>query len=319
MKNILVTGGLGFIGSHYARLMTESSYDVTIIDKGTYASDIKRVAGIKCKTNIGDICDVHLVRKIIENNNIDTIVNFAADTHVDNAIRDSWHFVQNNYVGVWSLLEIVRNVGNIRFIQIGTDEVYGSRFTGSFVETDVPNPGNPYSATKASADMLVLGYCNTYGVDASITRSCNNYGPFQHSEKLIPRMIMLAMSGHNLEIYGNGTNVREWIYVVDNCLGIKSVMEKGIKGEIYNISSGHELSNNAVAGMIANKFGVGISYVTDRPGHDFRYSIRCDKIRRETSWEPTVNFTEGLEKTIKLIAMMANAGATSPDDNNSKK
>lgn len=306
MENILVTGATGFIGSHYARLMVQSGYKVSILDKMTYASDIRRIEDIRDKIELytGDICDRKLVEKIIKEDNIDTIVNFAAESMVDRSIKNSKPFIHSNYVGVWNLLEIVRknkeDGNNIKFIQIGTDEVYGSTKWDdeSFKETDKLNPGNSYSATKAGADILCLSYVNTYRLNVSITRSSNNYGQWQDKEKFIPKMISLAIEGKDLELYGDGKNVRDWLYVEDNIEGIKKVMEKGRNGEIYNICAGEEKSNNEVAELISDRFGVGIKYVADRPGHDFKYSINCNKIMSELGWEPKIEFEDGIEKTV---------------------
>lgn len=304
--NILLTGGLGFIGSHMARLLVEKGYDATIVDKETYAADIRRIEDIKKNISgiyIGDICNRELVEKIIREHDIDTLVNFAADTHVDNSIKNSEPFIHSNYIGVWNLLEIIRKnkekEKDIRMIQISTDECYGSTLEGSFKETDRLNPGNPYSASKAGADLLCLSYVNTYGLNVSIARSSNNYGPGQDIEKYIPRMISLAIHGKDLEIYGNGKNVRDWLWVEDNCLGIKTVMENCIKGEIYNIGAGNEKSNNEIAKIISSKFGVRIKYISDRPGHDKRYGINCDKIKKDLGWIPKVKFEDGLEETIE--------------------
>lgn len=312
MNNILVTGGLGFIGSHFVRLLVENDYNVIVLDKMTYAADIRRIKDISdsVKLYIGDIWQLGtglnpLDEKIIEYYDIDCIVNFAAETHVDNSIKNSREFVYSNFIGVHSLLEICRKSKekgkNIRFIQIGTDEVYGSTQEGSFKETSRLNAGNPYSATKAAADLLCLSYFNTYGLDLCITRSSNNYGPWQHTEKFIPRMVSLGIAGKDLEVYGNGDNVRDWLWVEDNCNGILAVMKNGISGEIYNIGAGNEMGNNQVAEYIARRFGVGIKYIKDRAGHDYRYSISFNKIWKDLGWKPHMGFYDcGLRKTIEF-------------------
>ncbi len=303
-QNIIITGGLGFIGSHYARLLYKHGYNVFILDKQTYAADIRRIEDIrdKIKLYIGDICNREFVEKIVREHKIGTIVNFAAHTHVDGAIKDSEPFIHSNYIGVWNLLEIIKDNKekgkDIKMIQISTDECYGSILEGSFKETDRLNPGNPYSSSKAGADLLVLSYYNTYGLDVLITRSSNNYGPNQDQEKFIPRMIGIAINKKPLEVYGNGTNIRDWLYVTDNCEAIKLIMEKGKKGEIYNIGANNEMTNNQVAEIIADRFKVPIKYIKDRPGHDFRYSIDCAKIKDELGWEPVTKFEDGLEKTM---------------------
>lgn len=312
MKNILITGGLGFIGSHFTKLLVNSGYNVIIIDKGTYASDIRRIEKIrdKVKLYMGDICDRELVEKIIKEDNIDIVVNFAAETHVDNAINNSEPFIHSNYIGVWNLLEIVRKNKeegkNIRFIQIGTDESYGDIIEGSFREDALLRPSNPYSATKAAADLLALSYYRTYGLDICITRSCNNFGENQDSEKLIPRCITNGKNGYSLKIYGNGNNIRQWIYVKDNCLGIKVVMEGGRLGEIYNIGADCYMANNQIAQKIRERFNVPIDYVEDRKGHDKRYSIDYSKIRKELGWIPVTTFEEGFEKTINFYMSLGN-------------
>lgn len=300
--NILVTGTYGFIGSHFLRLLVDQGYEPVGLGRRTSVGDKRRLENIdkdKYKDYEGDICDYKLMKSIIKENEINTIVNFGASTHVDNSIKDSKPFIHSNIEGVQNLLDIARKK-DIRFCQISTDEVYGSTKYDDevFKETDRLNPGNPYSATKASADLLVLSYFKTHGLDTVITRSSNNYGPWQHNEKFIPRMIYLAMQGKDLELYGNGNNVRDWLYVDDNCQAIKKVIEKGRTGDIYNISSYEEKTNNEVAEIIAKRFGVGIKYIEDRKGHDFRYSISCNKVMEELKWEAEVLFEEGIEKTI---------------------
>ncbi len=299
MNNVLVTGGLGFIASHLSRLLVNYGYNVIIIDKGTYSSDIRRIEDIKdeVKLYMGDICDEELIEIIIKKDNIHTIVNTAAESHVDNSINDSKPFIRSNVEGVQNLLDIIRRK-DIRFIQLSTDEVYGSINKGSFDENDRLRPGNPYSACKAGADLLCLAYKNTFDLDVIITRSSNNYGQFQHTEKYIPRMIDLAINKKPLEVYGNGTNIRDWLYVTDNCEAIKLVMEKGRKGEIYNIGANNEMTNNQIAKIIADRFKVPIKYIQDRLGHDFRYSIDCTKIKEELGWKPVTKFEDGIEKTI---------------------
>lgn len=300
-SNILITGGLGFIASHYSRLLVNSGYNVTILDKNTYAADIRRIDDIRDYVNlyIGDICEEELCKEIVSDNNIDTIVNFAAESHVDNSIESATQFVKSNYEGVQNLLDIVRN-NDLRFVQISTDEVYGSTIYDdqSFKETDKLNPGNPYSATKAAADLLCLSYVNTYNSNVVITRSSNNYGPYQHNEKFIPRMIQLAMEGQDLQVYGSGNNVRDWLHVEENCRAIQKVMEDGRTGDIYNICSMDEKMNNEIAEIIADRFSVWIKHIEDRKGHDFRYSINCNKIMNELGWEPKIEFEEGLKRTI---------------------
>ncbi len=301
MNNILVTGACGFIGSHFVNLLESAGSVPVIIDKMTYAADVNRIGGIEKhekRLYIGDICNRTLCEQIIKRHSIDTIVNFAAETHVDRSIDNSDEFMHSNVMGVHALLELARK-NDLRVIQISTDEVYGSIMKGSFVESDRLNPGNPYSASKASADLLVLSYHKTYGLPVVITRSTNNYGPGQFPEKFIPKMITDAMAGKPLSVYGNGENVRNWLYVKDNCDAIKLVMECGSSGEIYNIGGANEMSNNHVAKIISLRFNVPISYITDRAGHDFRYSVCYDKIQRELGWKPHTSFIQGLNQTIQ--------------------
>lgn len=300
-KNILVTGAMGFIGSNYAKLLVREGYNISILDKMTYAADIRRIEDIKDDINlyIGDICNKELCSDIVKKHDIDNIINFAASTHVDNSIDNSIEFVKNNFEGVQALLDVCRENDIEKFVQISTDETYGSIEKGSFDENDRLRPGNPYGATKAAADLLCLAYHNTYQIPIVITRSSNNYGPYQHQEKFIPKMITRAIYGKPLLVYGDGENVRDWLYVKDNCKGILQVMKKGKIGEIYNIGGGKELTNNYVASLIAERFGVEIKYIEDRKGHDKRYSIYCIKIRDELEWKPVKKFEEGLDNTIK--------------------
>lgn len=309
-SNILVTGGLGFIGSHFIKLLVKENYYPIILDLDTYAADIGRIENIESndyveesfiedRLYIGNICDKTLVQDIVQKHDIITIVNFAAETMVDRSINESKPFVQSNVDGVQNLLEIVRK-NDLRFVQISTDEVYGStRYDDqSFKETDKLNPGNPYSATKAAADLLVLSYFNTYNSNVAITRSSNNYGYYQHVEKFIPRMISLAMENKDLEVYGTGNNIRDWLCVEDNCKAILNVMEDGRTGDIYNICSMEEKTNNDIADIIADRFSVWTKHIEDRPGHDFRYSISCNKIMNELCWEPKIEFENGINQTI---------------------
>lgn len=297
INKILITGGCGFIGSFFFKLTLK--YHPIIIDKMTYAADINRLNGIDLKNilYVGDICDDNLVNNVIKDNEIDTIINFAAESHVDRSILGSKQFITSNVLGVQNLLEISR-MYDLKFIQISTDEIYGSIENGSFRETDRPNPSNPYSVSKASADLLALSYYKTYKLPVIITRSSNNYGHYQHIEKFIPKMITDAIKGEHLSVYGNGDNIRDWLFVEDNCRAIKLVMEEGKIGEIYNIGGGNEIANNDIAKIISQRFKVPIQYVTDRPGHDFRYSINCEKIKKELNWKPITNFDDGIGKTI---------------------
>lgn len=301
MQKILVTGGLGFIGSHFTRLLVADGCLPVIISRCSLVSDVRRLRGIdkdKFKVYIGDICNSGLCEEIINRNNIDIIVNFAAETHVDRSIAGSDGFIHSNVVGAHCLFELARRY-DLKTVQVSTDEVYGSIEKGAFTEEDRLNPSNPYSATKAAADLLAVSYYKTYGLDICITRSCNNYGEYQYPEKFTPKMILNAVNGRPLTVYGNGKNVREWMHVTDNCTAIKIVMEKGKKGEIYNIGSGEERSNNEIAGMLSGRFGAEIEYIEDRPGHDNRYSVECGKIKETLGWKPLMKFEDGMELTIQ--------------------
>ena len=249
----------------------------------------------------GDICNPLLINRLVHQ--VDAIVNIAAETHVDRSIADPNVFVQNNTVGTFALLEAVRRHNHkARFLQVSTDEVYGEALEGSFTEHDTPKPSNPYSASKAAADMFVLAYCKTYGLKASITRCTNNFGPYQLPEKLIPKTIIRALRDLPIPIYGSGQNIRDWIHVKDHCEAVVKVLEKGNIGEIYNISAGNEISNLEVAKKIVallHKPESIISFVEDRPGHDTRYSLDSTKTRTELNWQPKNSFEEALESTVK--------------------
>ena len=302
MDRVLVTGGAGFIGSNFVRhLLNNTNCAVVNLDKLTYAgnlNNIKDLRGEKRHKFIrGDIRNRKLVGSLVRK--ADAVVNFAAESHVDRSIQTPSVFVESNVLGVQVLLEACRRFG-VRFEQISTDEVYGSRVEGSFVETDALNPSSPYSASKAAADLLVNAYHVTYGLEVTVTRSTNNYGPNQHPEKLIPRLITNALRGKRLPIYGSGENVRDWIFVEDNCRAILTVLEKGEKGQIYNIGGGNERKNIEIAKEILHYLSLPeamLEFVPDRPGHDFRYSLACDKIHR-LGWKPQMGFEEGLQKTI---------------------
>ena len=302
MDRILVTGGAGFIGSNFVRhLLNNTNCAVVNLDKLTYAgnlNNIKDLRGEKRHKFIrGDIRNRKLVVPLVKK--ADAVVNFAAESHVDRSIQTPGVFVETNVLGVQLLLEACRKFG-VRFEQISTDEVYGSRVEGSFAETDVLNPSSPYSASKAAADLLVNAYHVTYGLEVTVTRSTNNYGPNQHPEKLIPRLITNSLRGKPLPIYGSGQNIRDWIFVDDNCGAILTVLEKGEKGQIYNIGGGNERKNLEIAKEILRCLSLPeamIEFVPDRPGHDFRYSIQCSKVQR-LGWRPQVGFEEGLQKTI---------------------
>jgi len=304
---ILVTGGLGFIGTNFIRHMLSEDPQVEIvnIDKAGFGSNPKNLEDLEHLENYvfikGDISDPDVVNGVIKG--IDAIVNFAAETHVDRSIRNPWSFVQSNILGTFTLLEAIRKHNrSVNFVQVSTDEVYGDIHRGSFCELDRVNPSNPYSASKASADMLCLAYNRTYGLNAKITRCTNNFGPYQFPEKLIPKTIIRALKNLPVPIYGTGANIRDWLYVVDHCEAIRLVLEKGKAGEIYNISSGNEIANIEVVKEILQQLDKDedlIAFVEDRPGHDIRYSLDSSKIRSELGWKPRHNFSSALKETVR--------------------
>lgn len=300
---ILVTGGAGFIGSNFVHYILQEYHDqVVTLDALTYAGDKENLSDVldhpRHEFIKGDIRDQELIAEIIQE--IDIVVNFAAESHVDRSLEGSKPFVSTNIQGIQTLLDEAVDAGIDLFIQVSTDEVYGEIIKGKFSEDDQLHPRNPYAATKAGADLLTNSYFTTHDLPAIITRSCNNYGPRQHKEKLIPKLIMKAASGEELPLYGDGSNVREWIYVQDNCRAIDEVMRRGSPGEIYNIGSGYERTNLEVARNILQAVDGSedqISFVEDRPGHDQRYALETDKIN-SIGWEPEWTFEEGLEDTV---------------------
>ena len=304
---IMVTGGAGFIGSNFIHYLLREYDDIKVInyDKLTYAGNLDNLKDIENDARYhfikGDICDKELVERVIKEYGIEQIINFAAESHVDRSITGPEPFIKTDVFGTFTLLEASRKFDVERYVQISTDEVYGSIKEGSFSEKDALNPSSPYSASKASADMLVIAYNKTYGLNTVITRSSNNYGPYQYPEKLIPVLIIRALHDKPLPIYGEGTNVRDWLYVEDNCKAIDLVRRKGKEGEIYNIAANEEWRNIDVAKLILqilNKPESLITFVKDRPGHDFRYSLKIDKIKA-LGWKPEINFPDGLKKTVE--------------------
>lgn len=302
---ILVTGGMGFIGSNFIRDVLDRGYcsKVVNLDGLKYGSNPANLAGIEDERYSfveGDISDYALVSELIKG--ADAVVNFAAETHVDRSISAPRMFLESNVVGVFTILEALRRENpDARMIQISTDEVYGDILEGSFKETDSIRPSSPYSASKAAGDAFVLGYARTYGLDASITRCTNNYGPYQFPEKLIPKAIIRLARSLKVPIYGTGTNVRDWIYVLDHCRAVELVMKKGKAGEVYNISSGEERTNLEVVRELLRIMGRDegqIEQVEDRPGHDLRYSLDSSKLR-SLGWRPERRFEEGLRETVE--------------------
>jgi len=300
---LLVTGGAGFIGSNFVRhiLNAHSDYEITVLDKLTYAGR---------KENLQDVWDRLIFekgditkREDVESSTkgVDCIVNFAAETHVDRSILEAGAFVLTDVLGVYNLLEAARKFNVPRFIQISTDEVYGDITAGSFEETARLNPRNPYSASKAGAELLCRAYFETYGLSVIVTRSSNNYGPYQHPEKLIPKSIIRALLNQPIPVYGSGKNIRDWLYVGDNCEAIDRVLHMGGSGEIYNVAANQELENLQVVKSILKLAGKPeslIQFVKDRLGHDLRYSIKADRISA-LGWKPRTEFGAGIRKTVE--------------------
>ena len=295
---ILVTGGLGFIGCNFVRYMADKA-EIIVIDALKYGSNENNLKGLDYKFVRGDICDYELMTELVKG--VDAIINFAAETHVDRSISNPFAFIESNVIGTYTILEAMRKVNlEVKLVHVGTDEVYGDIEKGSFKEDDMLKPSSPYSASKASADLIVMAYVRTYGLNAVITRCTNNYGPYQFPEKLIPKAILRAKMDMSIPIYGTGKNVRDWIYVNDHCEAINLVLERGKRGEIYNISSGEEKTNIEVVSeilKIMQRPGL-IEFVEDRPGHDIRYSLDSSKVR-ELGWKPKYGFSEGLKETVE--------------------
>lgn len=299
---LLVTGGAGFIGSNFVHhVLDTTDHYVTTLDSLTYAGNTENLSDVldndRHRFVEGDIRDEQFVDELVSES--DAIVNFAAESHVDRSIQDAEPFVSTNVDGTRTLLDAGVTHDIDRFIQISTDEVYGTIESGSVAEDAHLDPRNPYSATKASADLLALSYHTTHNLPVLITRSSNNYGPRQHREKLIPKFITRAAAGEELPVYGDGSNVREWMYVEDNCRAIMTVLEEGIPGEVYNVGSDMELTNLEVTNEIldlVNGSEDQIEFVADRPGHDQRYSLDASKLR-SLGWEPKWDFNEGLKST----------------------
>jgi dTDP-glucose 4,6-dehydratase len=305
---LLVTGGAGFIGSNFVRYFIERHRDCHIInlDKLTYAGDLENLAGLEDNPRHefvqGDICDASTVARIVKGG-VDAIVNFAAESHVDRSILEASEFVRTNVQGTLILLDTARSHKVERYIQVSTDEVYGSLgATGAFTELTPLAPNSPYAASKASADLLIRSFHHTYGLPALVTRCSNNYGPYQFPEKLIPLLITNAMANLPLPIYGDGMNVRDWIHVRDHCAALDKVLHHGKAGEIYNIGARQEMRNLDVARLILKELDRGedlITFVKDRPGHDRRYAIDAAKIERELGWRPEVPFARGIRETVE--------------------
>jgi dTDP-glucose 4,6-dehydratase len=301
---LVVTGGAGFIGSNFVRYMLRRHDDVDIVnlDKLTYAGNLENLRDVEEDPRYtfvhGDICDASVVAKALRG--ADAVVNFAAETHVDRSISGPQDFIRTDVLGTHTLLEAVRANEVPRYLQISTDEVYGSTETGAFTEESDLDPSSPYSASKAGGDLLVLAYHRTFGTPIVITRSSNNYGAYQYPEKIVPLFITNAIEGQPLPVYGDGRNVRDWLYVDDNCAAIDLVLRDGVPGQVYNIGGGNEVQNLALTHRILDLLGKGeelIRYVADRPGHDRRYAIDCSKLRA-LGWSPEVTFEIGLARTV---------------------
>jgi dTDP-glucose 4,6-dehydratase len=295
---LLVTGACGFIGSCYARLACEE-HDLVVLDKLTYAGRRENLEGLDLELVVGAIEDPRLVREVMEG--CDAVVNFAAESHVDRSIADQEAFARTHVIGTGVLLDAARELGVPRFLQVSTDEVYGSIESGAFTETSPLDPSSPYSATKAAGDLLVSAHAHTYGMEAVICRGSNNYGPRQYPEKLIPLCVLNALHGDPLPVYGDGRNVRNWLYVEDFCSAIDTVLREGTAGRAYNAGGPDELENIEVVRRVlelTGRDGSLIEYVRDRPGHDRRYSLASDRIRSELGWEPRVRFEVGLARTV---------------------
>jgi len=304
---ILITGGCGFIGSNFVKHMVEkySEYEITNYDKLTYAGDRKNVSDCEYYDNYhfikGDICDYNKLKKVVKSLDIDTIINFAAESHVDNSIENSDEFIETNINGTHTLLKLLHEFQIKKYIQISTDEVYGSLidFEEPFTEETPLAPNSPYAASKTSADLLCRSFYETYKYPIMITRCSNNYGPNQYPEKLIPLMIEKAKNNEKLPVYGNGLNVRDWIHVQDHCEAIDAVLHKGNNGEVYNIGGECEKTNLEIVNTIINSFGGEIEYVEDRKGHDWRYAMNISKIKNELGWNPKIKFKDGIKELIK--------------------
>ncbi len=326
-NNILITGGAGFIGSNYVAYLLESSNaNIYVLDKLTYAGNMQNLQSVSDKSNYffiqGDICDKDFIVEMFQKHQFDQVVHFAAESHVDNSISGPAAFIETNIVGTFNLLQsayktwmegpgkLKETFSHARFLHVSTDEVYGTLGeTGLFTEHTPYAPNSPYSASKASSDFIVRSYFHTYQLPVVTTNCSNNYGPNQHKEKLIPTIIRKALSGEAIPIYGDGTNVRDWLYVLDHCKGIKLAVENGTLGETYNIGGRNERQNLYIAQTICDildelqpgeqSYSDQIAFVTDRPGHDFRYAIDAAKIESELGWKAEENFESGILKTIK--------------------
>ena len=296
---VLVTGGAGFIGSCFAKRLQRAGDVVVVLDKLTYSGNPANLEGSGIELVVGDICDPQAAEQAAQG--CEAIVNFAAETHVDRSILGATDFGRTEFVGTQTLLELVRKT-DARYVQVSTDEVYGDlEAGGSSREVDLVRPSSPYSVAKAAGDLHIPAYVRTFGVHACITRGSNTYGPNQYPEKLIPLFVTNALESKPLPLYGDGRQIRDWLFVEDHCAGIEAVLRAGKPGEIYNIGGGHEVENIEIANSIIELTGAApelLQYVEDRPGHDRRYSLDCSKAGSELGWQPAVPFAEGLAQTV---------------------
>jgi len=310
-KNILVTGAAGFIGSNFVEFFTDKhpDYNVIVLDKLTYAGNLDNLRNVMDKITFvkGDICDYDFVLNLFKKYDINGVIHFAAESHVDNSIKNPFIFTKTNVLGTHTLLEVAKQIWGEgspnKFVHISTDEVYGSLVddSGYFTEKSPIKPSSPYSASKASSDLIALAYFHTFNMNVNVTNCSNNYGPYQHNEKLIPHMIKLALNNQKLTVYGQGKNIRDWLYVEDHCEAIDLVFHNGIAGERYNIGGHNEKRNIDIVKLILkrlNKPESLIEYVEDRKGHDYRYAIDPTKIHNELGWLPKTKFEDGIIKTI---------------------
>ena len=310
MKNIMVTGAAGFIGANFAEYFVNkhSDYNIVVVDKLTYAGNLANLDKVKDKITFiqADICDFEKMQEIFEKYQINGVIHFAAESHVDNSIKTPFVFTKTNVLGTHTLLETARRAwgegSENKFVHISTDEVYGALGeTGYFTETSPIQPSSPYSSSKASSDLVALAYHTTYKMNVTVTNCSNNYGPYQHNEKLIPHMIKLALNDEKLPVYGEGNNIRDWLYVEDHCKAIDMVFHNGRAGERYNIGGHNEKRNIEIVKLILQRLGKSedlIEHVADRKGHDYRYAIDPTKIKTELGWEPETKFEDGIVKTI---------------------
>lgn len=309
-KNVLVTGAAGFIGANFAEYFVNKhpDYNVIVLDKLTYAGNLDNLKKVMDKITFvqGDICDFDLVLDLFKKYDINGVIHFAAESHVDNSIKDPFIFTHTNVIGTHTLLEAAKQVwgegSSNKFVHVSTDEVYGSlKDDGYFTETSPIKPSSPYSASKAGSDFVALSYRETFKMNINVTNCSNNYGPYQHNEKLIPHMIKLALKDEKLPVYGEGLNIRDWLFVEDHCEAIDLVFHKGVSGERYNIGGHNERRNIQIVKLILDRLGKSedlIEYVADRKGHDYRYAIDPTKIKNELGWEPKTKFEDGIVKTI---------------------